>query len=132
MARKAKKKSRSPRWKKKSKPSKRRVKRAKKRAASKRKKAKASPRKSVGTSTKSARRQSEPIPADPAGRVGIRRPSNQPKSPRRPEPRELAQAEPDARFDDPRRPENNAREHPDGSMPPMERKAGYRNTDEQF
>jgi hypothetical protein len=131
MARKAKKKSRKTSGKKKSKTKKRRVKPAKARAATKRK-AKASPRKSVSTSTKSARRQSEPIPADPAGRVGIRRPSNQPKPPGRSQPRELAQAEPDARFDDPRRPENNAREHPDGSMPPMERKAGYRNTDEQF
>ena len=131
MARRAKKKSRKTSGKKKSKTRKRRVKPAKARAASKRK-AKTSRRKSVGTSTKSARRQSEPIPADPAGRVGIRRPSNQPKPPGRSEPRELAQAEPDARFDDPRRPENNAREHPDGSMPPMERKAGYRNSDEQF
>ena len=130
MARRAKKKSRKTSGKKKSKTRKRRVKPAKARAASKRK-AKTSRRKSVGTSTKSARRQSEPIPADPAGRVGIRRPSNQPKPPGRPAPRELAQAEPDARFDDPRR-ENNAREHPDGSMPPIERKAGYRNTDEQF
>jgi hypothetical protein len=131
MARKAKKKSRKTSGKKKSKTKKRRVKPAKARAATKRK-AKVSPRKSVSTSTKSARRQSEPIPADPAGRVGIRRPSNQPKPPGRSEPRELAQAEPDARFDDPRRPENNAREHSDGSMPPMERKAGYKNTDEQF
>jgi len=132
MARKAKKKSRKTSGKKKSKTRKRRVKPAKARAASKRKKVKASPRKSVGTSTKSARRRGEPIPADPAGRVGVKRPSNQPKPPGRSEPRELAQAEPDARFDDPRRPENNAREHPDGSTPPMERKAGYRNTDEQF
>lgn len=131
MARKAKKKSSKASRKRNSKRTKRRVKPAKARAASKRK-AKTSRRKSVGTSTKSARRQNEPIPADPAGRVGLRRPSNQPKLPGRSAPRELAQAEPDARFDDPRRPENNAREHPDGSMPPMERKAGYRNSDEQF
>jgi hypothetical protein len=107
---------------------KRGVKRGKAKAA-RRKKAKPNRRKSVG---RAARRQNEPIPAEPAGRIGLRRPSNQPKPPGKSEPRELAQAEPDARFDDPRRPENNAREHPDGSMPPMERKAGYRNSDEQF
>jgi hypothetical protein len=72
------------------------------------------------------------VPASPSGMIGQSRPSNQPKPPGKSKPRELAQAEPDARFDDPRNPEANAREHPEGSMPPMERKAGYRNTDEQF
>lgn len=80
----------------------------------------------------SPRNMSEPIPTQPAGRIGMRRPSNKPKMPGPKVPRELAQAEPDARFGDAREPEANAREHPDGSMPPMERKAGYKNTDEGF
>jgi hypothetical protein len=70
------------------------------------------------------------VPASPSGQIGQSRPSNQPKPPGKREPREIAQAEPDARFDDPRNPEANAREHPEGSMPPMERRVGYRNTDE--
>ena len=132
MARKAKKNSRKRKTaKKKAQTKKRGVKRSKAKAAP-RKKLKTSRRRSVGTSTKSAKTQNEPIPAEPAGRIGLRRPSNEPKAPGKTEPREIAQAEPDARFDDPRRPEANVREHPDGSMPPMERKAGYRNTDEQF
>jgi len=81
---------------------------------------------------KSARRQQEPIPAEPAGRIGVRRPSNEPKAPGSREPREIAQAEPDARFGDRREPEADARERPGGSMPPLERRAGYKNTDEQF
>jgi hypothetical protein len=64
--------------------------------------------------------------------MGMRRPSNQPKPPGQNEPRELAQAEPDARFDDPRKPESMAREHPDGSAPPLERHTQYKNTDEPF
>lgn len=131
MARKAKKHSKKKTTKKKAQTKKRRVKRGKAKAAPG-KKVKTSRRKSVSTSAKSARRQREPIPADPAGRVGLRRPSNEPRAPGKREPREIAQAEPDARFDDPRRPDANAREHLDGSMPPMERKTGYRNTDEQF
>lgn len=80
----------------------------------------------------SARNMQEPIPAQPAGRIGLRRPSNKPKAPGPKETREIAQAEPDARFGDQREPESTAREHPDGSRPPMERKAGYKNTDEGF
>lgn len=80
----------------------------------------------------SPRNMNEPIPAQPAGRIGMRRPSNKPKSPGPKQPRELAQQEPDARFGDVREPEANAREHPDGSMPPMERRTGYKNTDEGF
>ena len=87
---------------------------------------------SVSTPVSSPRNMNEPIPAQPAGRIGMRRPPNKPKMPAPKAPRELAQAEPDARFGDAREPEANAREHPDGSMPPMERKAGYKNTDEGF
>ena len=87
---------------------------------------------SVSTPVSSPRNMNEPIPAEPAGRIGMRRPPNKPKMPVPKAPRELAQAEPDARFGDAREPEANAREHPDGSMPPMERKAGYKNTDEGF
>jgi hypothetical protein len=74
----------------------------------------------------------EPIPAQPAGRIGMRRPSNRPKKPGPKEPREIAQGEPDARFGDEREPETTAREHPDGSVPPLERRTGYKNTDEGF
>ena len=81
--------------------------------------------------TRSARNSNERIPAEPAGRIGPRRPSNKPRMPGASEPRELAQAEPDARFGDRRQPQANAREHPDGSMPPLERR-GYKNTDEGF
>lgn len=80
----------------------------------------------------SSRNMREPIPAQPAGRIGIRRPSNKPRAPRPKEPREISQAEPDARFDDARESETTAREHPDGSVPPLERRPGYRNTDEGF
>lgn len=80
----------------------------------------------------SARNMQEPIPAQPAGRIGLRRPSNKPKAPGPKEPREIAQGEPDARFGDARQPEANAREHPDGSIPPLERRPAYKNTDEGF
>jgi hypothetical protein len=78
-------------------------------------------------SLKSQAKQAEPIPAEPAGRIGLRRPSNEPKAPGPKEPRELAQAEPDARFDDRREPERTAHDFPDGIDP-----SGYKNTDEKF
>lgn len=84
------------------------------------------------SSSKSRSARTKRVPASPSGQIGQSRPSNQPKPPGKKKPHELAQAEPDARFDDPRNPEANAREHPEGSMPPMERRAGYRNTDEGF
>jgi hypothetical protein len=80
----------------------------------------------------SPRNMNEPIPAQPAGRIGLRRPSNKPKAPGPKAPREISQAEPDARFGDQREPEANAREHPDGSIPPLERRPAYKNTDERF
>ena len=86
----------------------------------------------MSSTASSPRNMSEPIPAQPAGRIGMRRPSNKPKMPGPKQPREISLAEPDARFDDAREPEANAREHPDGSMPPMERRPGYKNTDEGF
>jgi hypothetical protein len=114
------------------KPKKRVAKRATKRSA-KRKKSKTG--KSKTGKSRSARsvtrRQKEPIPAEPAGRIGIRRPSNQPKPPGRSEPRELAQAEPDARFGDLRQPEDNARD-PAATERETGRDRGYKNTDEGF
>jgi hypothetical protein len=86
----------------------------------------------VSSPSTSARNMREPIPAQPAGRIGLRRPSNKPKAPGTAQRREISQTEPDARFGDPRDPEANAREHPDGSIPPLERKPAYRNTDEGF
>jgi hypothetical protein len=122
--------------KKKSKPAKKRkpAKRAAKKSKAKKSRAKTSSRKravkrkSPGTARSAPRR----VPSEPAGQIGLRRPSNQPKPPGQNEPRELAQAEPDARFDDPRKPESMAREHPDGSAPPLERSTQYKNTDEPF
>jgi hypothetical protein len=107
--------------------------RSKRPAAKKTKRAKtkrSSAKRRSGSKSRSAK--TKRVPASPSGMIGQSRPSNQPKPPGKSKPYELAQAEPDARFDDPRNPEANAREHPEGSMPPMERKAGYRNTDEQF
>jgi hypothetical protein len=107
--------------------------RSKRPAAKKTKRAKtkrSSAKRRSGSKSRSAK--TKRVPASPSGMIGQSRPSNQPKPPGKARPRELAQAEPDARFDDPRRPDNSAREHPDGSMPPMERQARYKNTDEQF
>ena len=109
------------------KPKKRVAKRATKRSA-KRKKSKTGKSRPARSVT---RRQKEPIPAEPAGRIGIRRPSNQPKPPGRSEPRELAQAEPDARFGDLRQPEDNARD-PAATEREAGRDRGYKNTDEGF
>jgi len=94
-------------------------------------KAKTSRSKPKSAAAKSVRRQTETIPAEPAGRIGIRRPSNQPKPPGRSEPRELAQAEPDARFGDLRQPEDNARD-PAATERETGRDRGYKNTDEGF
>lgn len=79
-------------------------------------------------SLKSQAKQAEPIPAEPAGRIGLRRPSNVPFPPGRDNgPREIAQAEPDARFDDRREPGRTAHDFPDGEEP-----SGYKNTNEKF
>ena len=124
MARKTKRKSKAGKAKKraKSRSSKRRAATAK---------AKTSRSKPKSAAAKSVRRQKEPIPAEPAGRIGISRPSNQPKPPGRSEPRELAQAEPDARFGDLRQPEDNARD-PAATEREAGRDRGYKNTDEGF
>ena len=106
-----------------------------KRAAKKAKRAKkpsakrAAKRRSSGTARTNGPRK---IPSEPSGQIGLRRPSNEPKAPGPSVPRELAQAAPDARFDDPRKAESTAREHPDGSAPPLERVTQYKNTDEPF
>jgi hypothetical protein len=114
-------------------PAKRARSRTVKAGAKKRTKAKASRRtKPVSSPSATSRNMQEPIPAQPAGRIGLRRPSNKPKAPGPKEPREISQAEPDARFGDARVPESNAREHPDGSIPPLERRPSYKNTDEGF
>lgn len=118
---------------KKSKTKKRAVKRGKTRTAKAKTKTKSrSRRKTVSSPSASSRNMQEPIPAQPAGRIGLRRPSNKPRAPGPKEPREISQAEPDARFGDARQPEANAREHPDGSIPPLERRPAYKNTDEGF
>jgi hypothetical protein len=104
----------------------------KKRAKPKPRSAKPRRADAVSSPSTSARNMQEPIPAQPAGRIGLRRPSNKPKAPGPKQPREISQAEPDARFGDARQPESNAREHPDGSIPPLERKPPYKNTDESF
>jgi hypothetical protein len=80
---------------------------------------------------KSQRRQQEPIPADPAGRIGLTRPSNEPKAPGLREPQEIAKTEPDARFDDRRQPDRSAREIAGGDNRPAA-EDGYKNTDERF
>jgi hypothetical protein len=112
---------------KKRKPAKRAARKAKR--AKKRSTKRAVKRKSPGTARSKGSRK---IPSEPAGQIGLRRPLNQLKPPGQNSPRELAQAAPDARFDDPRRPQSTAREHPDGSAPPLERFTQYKNTDEPF
>jgi hypothetical protein len=130
MARKAKRKA-------KTKKKKRTVKRARKRTGRRvakteaKSKTKSRRAKSSSGTSKAARRQKEPIPAEPAGRIGIQRPSNRPKPPGQSEPRELAQAEPDARFDDRRQPEENARD-PGADSEEIGRDTNYKNTDERF
>jgi len=86
--------------------------------------------KSMRAAEKSPRKQQEPIPAAPAGRIGMKRPSNEPKAPGPKEPREIAQAEPDARFDDSREPESSAREIAGSGR--SGDTSGYKNTDEKF
>ena len=120
--RKAKRKKKSSR-----RPKKRVTKRATKRAA----KRKASKTRRGSSARSVTRRQKEPVPVEPAGRIGIKRPSNQPKPPGAGEPRELARAEPDARFDDRRLPEDDARD-PAATERETGRPAGYKNTDESF
>lgn len=126
MARKAKRKKKA------AKAKKRGAKRAKKGAKRRVAKAKAKTQRTGSSSSatrKAARRQKEPIPAEPAGRIGLQRPSNLPKPPGQNEPRELAQAEPDARFGDRRQPEENARDPEEAAeRSPDERR--YKNTDE--
>jgi len=107
------------------KPKKRVAKRATKRAV-KRKKSKT---RTSSSPRNDAQGRKERIPAEPAGRIGFKRPSNQPKPPGRAEPRELAQAEPDARFGDQRQPEDNAHD-PAATERETGRPAGYKNTDE--
>ena len=124
MARKTKRKSKAGKAKKRAKS-----RRSKRRAATA--KAKTSRSKPRSAAVKSARRQKEPIPAEPAGRIGLRRPSNLPKPPGPGEPRELAQAEPDARFGDRREPENDARD-PEGTVERPQGERRYKNTDEPF
>lgn len=70
------------------------------------------------------------VPASPSGQIGKKRPPN--KRPRRKEPHEIAKDEPDARFGDERQPNSDAREGPDGEVPPLERRPGYKNTDEDL
>ena len=140
MARKAKKKTKTKSKTKKSKKARAKSagrKSAKTRAAKSRSKSRGKPRKAKSkaarpraASTKSARTEEDKIPASPSGRIGERRPSNQPKRPGRSEPRELAQSEPDARFGDQRAPENDAREDPAGTALSNRREERYKNTDE--
>jgi len=105
---------------------KRAAKRSTKRSKRSTKRKKPSPKRS--TSAVSPRRKAQ-IPAEPSGRIGLKRPSNQPKPPGKAEPRELAQAEPDARFGDQRQPEDNAHD-PAATERETGRPGGYKNTDE--
>ena len=105
---------------KKRKPAKRTAKKAKR--AKKPSTKRAAKRRSSGTARSNGPRK---IPSEPSGQ-------NELKAPAPSLPRELAQAAPDARFDDPRKPESTAREQPDGSAPPLERVTQYKNTDEPF
>jgi hypothetical protein len=70
------------------------------------------------------------VPTDPAGEIGRKRSRGRRGSGRDAHQVERGEA-PDARIDD-RLPEQSAREHPDGSAPPLDRKAQYKNTDEAF
>jgi hypothetical protein len=72
------------------------------------------------------------VPASPSGRIGRKRPANRPLPPGKRQPQEIAKEEPDARFGDERLPESDAREQPDGVLPPSNRDRGYKNTDEDF
>jgi hypothetical protein len=123
MARKAKRKAKA------AKSKKRGVRRSSK--STKRRVAKAKAKTRRARSTKSSRSRKERVPSEPAGRIGLQRPSNQPKPPGREEPRELAQAEPDARFDDRRLPEDSARD-PGAESAETGRDSNYKNTDERF
>jgi hypothetical protein len=68
-------------------------------------------------------------PADPAGEIGSKRKRGR-SGPGR-DAHHIHRDEGDARIDE-RLPEESAREHPDGSAPPLERKTQYKNTDEAF
>lgn len=118
--------------KKKAKAKKRSVKRVKARTAKSAKKTRRRTKASTPkrAAAKSQRKQREPIPAEPAGRIGLRRPSNEPRAPGPREPQELAKTEPNARFGDLRDPENTAREISGGNDPRPDE--GYKNTDERF
>jgi hypothetical protein len=71
------------------------------------------------------------IPSEPSGRVGAKRPGNKPRRKSNRDINELdADNEPDARFGDKRQPESSAREQPGGTLPPMDRRGQYKNTDE--
>ena len=133
MARKAKKKSKTKSRTKKSNKARAKSavrKSAKRRAAKSRNKPRKAKSKAGRSGTSATSGENDKIPASPSGRIGERRPSNQPKPPGRSEPRELAQSEPDARFGDQRAPENDAREDPEGTVPSIRRDARYKNTDE--
>jgi hypothetical protein len=68
------------------------------------------------------------IPAEPSGRIGPKRPDNKPRRKSSRDVNEIGKgSEPDARFDDERRPESDAREVPGGAP---HRKEHYKNTDE--